>query len=171
MTVDTATLRSLADRAAIHDVAMRYFHGADSGNKALVRSCFTETVKAHYQGRAEVCGVDALVAQIALFDNFESGACKIASHFVGNFRFESLDTRWARTETHAIAFLVSPSSDGDQLAVRGLRYLDQWVREAQGWKIEARMLTLDWRTNAPAHFATTLAQRLGQLPQGFAPAR
>ncbi|EER61821.1 conserved hypothetical protein [Acidovorax delafieldii 2AN] len=162
------TLQALADRAAIHDVAMRYFHAADTGNKALVRSCFTEDVRAHYHGRAAVQGADALVAQIALFNHFESGACKIASHFVGNLHFEQLDADTARTETHAIAFLVNPSASGDQVAARSLRYLDRWVCRQGEWKIDTRLHTLDWSAQVSANFATTLAQRVNALPAGFA---
>lgn len=167
-----AEIRKLMDRTAIHDVVMRYFHGADRADKALVRSCFAEDVQAHYHERAPVRGADALIAQIALFDNLASGACKIATHFVGNLRFSQLDGDHAETETHAFAFLINPAhgSGSDQVAMRSLRYLDRWVRAAGQWKIATRVHTLDWSCEMPASFAKSLAQRVNAFPEALAAA-
>ncbi|GAA4353698.1 hypothetical protein GCM10023165_44150 [Variovorax defluvii] len=157
-------LQALVDRAAIHDVLMRYFHAADSADKALVRTCFTDDVKARYHGRAPVEGADALIGQIALFDAFGSGACKIATHFVGNVQYKLIGTAHAETETNAFAFLVRPAQPSDQVAMRSLRYLDRWVRQAGLWKIAERIHTLDWHGEVPASAAATLAQRVNAFP-------
>lgn len=162
-------LQQLLDRAAIHDVLMRYFSGADGADRTAVRSCFTEDAHAHYHQRKPVDGAEAVVAQIALFDNLASGAVRIATHFVGNVRFIELEAGHAQTETYAFAFLVGPAEDGDQVMVRSLRYFDRWRREGGAWKIAARVHTLDWSSQMPAAFAGTLAQRLHAPPEPLRP--
>lgn len=162
-------LQELLDRAEIRDVLMRYFHAADRGDKTLVRSCFTEDVQARYHGRDPVFGADGLIAQIALFDDFDSGACVISTHFVGNLRFVAISAKAAETETNAFAFLVRPGASHQYVAMRSLRYLDRWVREESGWRICARVHTLDWSCDLPVSDATTLAQRLNTFPAQFGP--
>jgi hypothetical protein len=155
-------LQQLLDRAAIQDVLTRYYHAADSGNKDLMRSCFTEDVRAHYIDRPPVSGLDALMAQIPLFDKLASGALKICTHFMGNVRFVHLASDTAETETNVIAFLVVPRADAEDVQVRSFRYLDRWSRIGE-WKISARVLTLDWNSDVPARFARALSQRVNNL--------
>jgi hypothetical protein len=159
---DSADVRALLDRAEIHDVLMRYFHGADSGNREVVRACFTEDVAAHYDGREPTRGVDALIGQISLFENLESGACKVSTHFVGNVQYKEIAPDTAETETNAFAFLVA--RDGSTVAMRSLRYLDQLRREEGKWKIAARLHTLDWSCDVPCTFARPFADKLIKLP-------
>jgi hypothetical protein len=157
-----AKLQNLIDRAAIQDVLMRYFHAADSGDKDAVRSCFTSDVVATYEGRTPVTGVDALIAQIALFDNLASGACKVSTHFAGNLQFKEIAGDRAETVTNAFAFLVS--REGDTVAVRSLRYLDRLRCEGGDWKIAERLHTLDWSCNLPCAFARAFQEKLNVFP-------
>lgn len=160
-------LQALLDRAQIQDVLMRYFHGIDSGDRGLVRSCFTEDVAAHYEGRTPVRGVEALIAQIVLFDNLASGACRISTHFAGNLQFKEITGDHAETETNGFAFLVN--ADGSSVAMRSLRHLDRWRREKGEWKIAARLHTLDWSCDVPCTFARVFAQKLNKLPAQLLP--
>ena len=57
----------LLDRAAIHDVHTRYFQGIDAANQDQVRSCFTADVRAAYDGRTFVNGIDALMGSFLAF--------------------------------------------------------------------------------------------------------
>ena len=151
-------VQALIDRAAIQDVLMQYFSAADAGDKPAVRACFTEDVLAQYEGRPAVRGVDALLAQIVLFENLASGACRISTHFSGNLRFKELEQRHAETELNAFACLVDAS--GSTVAVRSLRYLDHLRKEDGCWKIAARLHTLDWATAVPCTFARRFAEKL-----------
>jgi len=160
----SAELQQLLDRAAIQDVLTCYFHAADSGNKDLLRSCFTGDVCAHYNDRTPVSGLDALMAQIPLFDKLASGAMKICTHFMGNLRFGYLAADAAETETNVLAFLVVPRADVEDVQMRSFRYLDRWARIDGDWKISARVHTMDWNCDVPAGFARPLSQRLNNLP-------
>lgn len=165
-------VEKLLGRAAIHDVLMRYFSAADRADPEAVRSCFTEDAHAHYHGREPVHGADTVVAQIALFRNMASGACKIATHFVGNLQFKMIEGDWAETEANAFAFLVGPVNGADQVIVRSLRYLDRWQRTEGRWKIAARVHTLDWSSemsaSLPAHWrnASARCRRASVDPDG-----
>ena len=157
-----ATVQALLDRAEIHDVLMRYFHGVDSGDREIVRSCFTEDVAAHYDRREPVKGVDALIAQIVLFDNLSSGACKVSTHFSGNLQFRQIAGDRAETETNVFAFLVA--RDGGSVAMRSLRHIDRLRRQDGKWKIYARLHTLDWSCDVPCTFARSFGQKLTKVP-------
>jgi hypothetical protein len=163
MSARSPDLQQLLDRTAIQDALTRYYHAADSGNRDLLRSCFTEDVRAHYIERTPVSGLDALMAQIPLFDKLASGAMKICTHFMGNLRFLHLAADTAETETYVLAFLVVPRAGADDVQVRSFRYLDRWARTGE-WKICARVLTLDWSCDVPATFASALSQRVKNLP-------
>lgn len=159
-------LQRLLDRAAIHDVLARYFQGIDAADQDKVRSCFTEDVRAAYDGRSFVEGIEQLMGSFLAFKNKASGQWKATSHFMGNLSFERLDDDIAETETYAIAFLVTPGPDGDQVTMRSLRYLDRFRRTADGWRICDRIHTLDWSCAVPADFASSFASRISAtLPQ------
>ena len=150
----------LLDRAAIHDVHTRYFQGIDAANQDQVRSCFTADVRAAYDGRTFVNGIDALMGSFLAFRKKAAGEWKVTTHFMGNLSFNSLEGDVAETETYAIAFLVLTGSPEDQVAMRSLRYLDRLRRTQDGWRISERVHTLDWSCQVPPTFAATMAQRV-----------
>jgi len=163
----------LLDRAAIHDVLATYFRGLDRGDPGQVRSCFTEDVIAHYDGRsalrpggqAQIKGVDALMDSLMTFKKKKTGEWKVTTHLMGNLNFDLLEGDAAETETNAIAFLVLPGELTDQVAMRSLRYLDRLRRMPDGWRISERLHTLDWSCQVPTTFAVTMAEReMGREP-------
>ncbi len=150
----------MASRAAIQDVIARYFRGIDSGSKALVRSCFTHDVQVHYDGRQPEQGIEAMMSSLLTFQRIAKGEMQLTMHFMGNFNLIRLDEHTADTETYAIAFMVPPKAIANQMAVRGLRYIDQ-LRQTDGeWRISQRRHTLDWSFEEAPTFASSLAQRL-----------
>ena len=157
--MSAAADRSLHDRAAIGDVLMRYFSGIDRGDVAMVRSCFTDDVRAEHHGHGADEGIEALMGWLgSLPARLASGEVKTAMHFAGPPHFERLDPDAAETETCALAFLVRPG-DPDRLTVRGLRYFDRFRRTAEGWKISERRHALEWSSEQSADFAATVAER------------
>ena len=158
----------LLDRAAIHDLHARYFHGLDRSKPEQVRGCFTDDVLAYYDGRSAlrpggqspIRGIDALLDSLITFKNQQSGKWKVTTHFMGNLNFTTLDGKVAETETNAIAFIVLANESADQVALRSLRYMDRLRRTNEGWRIGERLHTLDWSCEVPANFAVTMAQRI-----------
>src|SRR4051812_17046502 len=99
-------LQTLLDRAAIHDLHVRYFQGIDRSDQAGVRRCFTDNVEARYHGRAAVSGIDALIASIAIWPNHASGELKISTHFMGNLVYRRVERDIAETEVSTLVCLV-----------------------------------------------------------------
>lgn len=152
-------IQCLLDRAAIHDVLVRYFQGIDAANPDQVRSCFTDDVRAAYDGRTFVDGIDALMGSFLAFERKASGDWKATTHFMGNLSFNLLQNDIAETEAYAFAFLVTPSTPTDKVAMRSLRYLDRLRRTKDGWRISDRIHTLDWSCEVPATFAVAMSAR------------
>ena len=164
-------MQQLLDRAAIHDIHVRYFQALDRSDPAMLRECFTEDVIAHYDGRSAlrpfgepVRGADALVDSIITFKRQQSGAWKITTHFMGNLGFSRLYKDDAETEVYALAFLVVAQSPADQGVMRSLRYIDHLRRTSKGWQISERRHTLDWSCQVPTIFAVTMAGRMSDAP-------
>lgn len=168
MTTPRIDLQYLLDRTAIHEVLVRYYQGLDRGLPDQVRSCFTDDIKAFYDGREPVIGIDAMMNSLNTFTRLASGELKATTHFMGNLNVHFIKGDVAETETYAIAYLVRPAKPADQIVIRSLRYLDRLRRvnssDDGGWRISERCHTLDWSCEAPADFAATLAQRITRWP-------
>jgi hypothetical protein len=166
------TDRELLDHVALQSVMARYFQAVDRNDQKRIRSCFTEDVKATYHTRATMVGVEATLASLRPhFDNLEKGVIKTATHFMGSFCVDRLESDSAETETYALAFIVRAATGDapEHLAMRSLRYLDRWRRgkgaqEHAGWQICERIHTLDWSTKTTPDYATVIAKRVMRLP-------
>ena len=153
-------IQRLIDRAAIQDLLVRYFRGIDSADAEQVRGCFTDDVRAAYDGRTFVDGIDALMNSFLTFKNKASGQWVATTHFMGNLSYLRLEEGSAETETYAIAFIVTPGTATNVLAMRSLRYLDRLRRTAETWRICERVHTLDWSCEVPADYAASFAKRI-----------
>lgn len=149
------------DRTAIAEVLARYFQGLDRGLPDQVRGCFTDDVRAYYDDREPVFGIEALMQSLVTFRTIADGTLKATTHFMGNFNLQRLEGDTAETETYAIAFLVLP---GEPIAMRSLRYLDRLRKTDGEWRISVRRHTLDWRCELEPKFAAELAQRITAWP-------
>ena len=63
MSERSAEIQYLLDRAAIEDLLRRYFHGLDRCDPAQVRTCFTDDVRAKYDHRPPVTGIEDMHAK------------------------------------------------------------------------------------------------------------
>ena len=157
----------LLDFAAIHDLHARYFQGLDSGRREQVVECFTTDVQAVYHNRPLANGIEALMADSLdpFFVRLATGHTRIATHFMGNFRLETLSGDTAQSEVYAIAFGVRALVTGDEVAVMSLRYMDRLVRTNDGWKICARVQSMDWSCQPPAVTSMNMLNRVAaRLP-------
>ena len=132
-------LGQLLDRAAIHDVLLRYARGVDRRDLDLVAACFTPD--AAYEGSlAHGTIADALAALRVAVTRYTS-----TLHFLGNQVIE-LDGDAARSETYALAHHLLP--DGT-LRIVAVRYLDELVRQNGGWFIRRRVAQREWERTEP----------------------
>lgn len=131
-------LRELQDRAAIHDLIMRYARGVDRRDLALVATCFAPD--AGYEGGLGVGSI--AVALEALRDRMQR--YRTTMHFMANQLVELAGDR-ARCETYAIVYHRLDGGDEAQDYVVGVRYLDDLARHGQGWWIVHRTAHLEFQ--------------------------
>jgi hypothetical protein len=129
-----ATVQALADEAAIRGLVNRYFFGLDRRDGAALASIYTpEGVE---RGDGEVVDVEAHVRALLRVGRFA-----FSHHIVGSVGIE-VDGDRATGDTYALAFLAVDAKDDDvgdgRIVVRGLRYLDDFVRTPDGWRISRR---------------------------------
>ena len=136
--LNEAELRTLLDRAQIHDALMRYCRGVDRGDGELVMSAL------HPDATLDLGRGPMPAAALA------EGVTKIAAagtmHFIGN-EYVEVDGDTAYGETYFISYAtLTDSGEPGKLAIRarGGRYLDRWERRDGEWKIARRVLVDEW---------------------------
>jgi ketosteroid isomerase-like protein len=140
--VPDARLRALADRAAIHDVVLRYARAVDRRDWATVATCFTPDAETDY-GDFHRGPVDGLLRALAdTLPRFDWTMHVIGNHYV------DLAAVTAETETYAVCF----HRRGNESVTVGMRYLDGFVRTPDGWRIRRRAAPFVWlrRESVPA---------------------
>src|SRR5580704_4897560 len=117
--LNQAELRTLLDRAQIHDVLMRYSRGVDRGDGELVVSCFHPEATLD-MGRGPMSAV-------ALADGITTMTATGAMHFIGN-EYVEVDGDAAYSEAYFISYAKITGQDQPATRSRGGRYLDRFER-------------------------------------------
>lgn len=146
MTADT--VRTLADRAQITDVLVRYAEGLDRRDLDAVRSCFVSDVHAEYAGVVLDPGVDALIGHVSIVSTFVG-----SMHLVGNV-VADVDGDEAHSTCRCVAYVLRDTPAGVRLFMRGLTYEDRWSRRADGFRITHRRHVPEWSVEAPVELFT-----------------
>lgn len=128
-------LQSLIDRQDIHDVLVRYCHGVDRGDLALILSAFHEDAIDNHSG-IEERAVDRFRHTVEL------GRSMFTSHNLTNVLIQ-LDGDIARSQA---CFMAWHRFDHDGAKIDWLlcgRYLDRHERRAGEWRIAHRIVVYD----------------------------
>lgn len=131
---ELAALRRLADEAELRDLVNRYFYGLDRRDGPKLRSIYAPT---------GVERSDGIVADVAAHVDWLLGVRRFAytHHVLGSASFEVNGDR-ASGDVYALAFLVVDSAGdragGPTVLIRGIQYLDGYLRTPAGWKIGRR---------------------------------
>jgi ketosteroid isomerase-like protein len=136
------SVESLAVRAAIQDVLTRYCRAIDRCDAALLRSCYHGD--AYDDHGIFAGGRDEFV-------DFSLGALRarnethgqLTSHVLGNVTIEIAgDT--ASVESYFTASHVEDRQDHFRVFQLQGRYLDEFSRRADDWRIARRLVVHDW---------------------------
>ena len=133
--LNQAELRTLLDKAQIHDALMRYSRGVDLGDGELVVSCFHPDATLDY-GRGPMSAA-------ALAEGIAKMTATGAMHFIGN-EYVEVDGDTAYGETYFISYATITGSGQPATRSRGGRYLDRFERRGGEWKIARRLLVDEW---------------------------
>ena len=126
----------LADEAALRRTAEIYAQGADRKNKQLWRSVLADDCRIEGPGFVTE-GLEATLQSIdALGQMFRSTLHKVHNQTV------MIKGDQATGETYCTADHLM--NDADQLLRWTIRYIDEWRREGDTWRITRRKLELLW---------------------------
>ena len=140
--------RFVADRLAIADTVTRYFTAIDHRKFDMFADVFTDDVDAVYEGVRVAGGLgritDFCMGRSEHHFPLEIVDIERSMHFMGNHSVVVAgDT--AQAETYALAHLIDRPPEGRRMRTRGLRYVDELARQADGrWLISKREHILDW---------------------------
>lgn len=139
---DTATL-ALLDRAALREVAECYFSSIDRHDWAALQTCFAADARYEmYNGALTLNGHAEILARLREVARFTA-----TSHAASNMSFV-LSGATATGDIFAIAHCVVGPAEKGIVRVRGIRYLDHYRRQPDGWKIVARKHLPLWQYDA-----------------------
>jgi len=141
----SADAAALADRLCIRETLERYFHGLDSRDEDELAACFADdAVATHHKGSDTEFTLSG-GREIARY------FCTLmrkyaASHHTASNAVIRVAGDTASADTFATVHIVS----GEQMRVRGIRYLDDLVRKDGGWRIRGRTHIPLWQFEVPA---------------------
>jgi hypothetical protein len=147
-------IAELLDRKDIYDCLARYARGVDRVDEQLIRSAFWEDA---HDTHGQVSGsVDDFL------DWFlpRQATREAAQHILANHS-ATLAGDTAHTETYFIS--VAKQDGSDQLEQVGGRYLDVFSRRDGDWRIQRRLVLLDWQGVSDA---SGMASRLALSQRG-----
>lgn len=131
----------LADEAALRRTAEIYAQGADRKEKQLWRSVLADDCRIEGPGFVTE-GLDATLQSVdALGQMFRSTLHKVHNQTV------IIEGDQASGETYCTADHLL--NDADQLLRWTIRYIDEWRREGDTWRITRRKLELLWEEIVP----------------------
>lgn len=135
-----------SDLLQLRELIDRYFHGLDARDReSLVASFapgatatyFHGTPQAKHLGGGGPAIADHFMHVVSQFDASTHLAANVVLQVSGDS---------AKGDTFAIAYVLV----GGSVLARGLRYMDEFVRVEDGWRIQHRNHIPLWQFNAPA---------------------
>jgi hypothetical protein len=148
-------LQLLLDRQEIRDVVTRYFMSADRRDFASLVDCFVPNTLVDYSDLLPVAPATPIAEVAALIDSAMSALYTNTQHFMGNHECIITGDR-AAVETYCLAIheYLDDSVDGGSRPTSALRYIDQFIRTADGWLIEHRRAVRDIAVQFPSRAVT-----------------
>lgn len=156
-------MMELADRAAITEILGLHCRGVDRAAEAALKACYWPDATTAY-GEAAV-PAHPFCSQLATAIK----AYAQTHHMVSNSLFV-FDGDAAQVETTLLAFHYLESADGDDSEMIYLgRYLDNFEKRGNVWKIKHREPIISWSQNIPAshdasHPALSALRKAGRFP-------
>lgn len=154
MSVSSAEIQRLVDRAAVREVIEGYMSAVDRCDYAAIAACFTDDADLRYDAEpSRFTGGHEVAEWMRTYDHLPNH-----THTVSNCDIVVTGDE-ASAETFGFAVLAVGSSGPGSVLVIGLRYVDHLVRTAEGWRIDKRTHSLKWQFNAAAEALVLPATR------------
>ena len=145
MSVSTAEVQLMVDRAAVREVIESYMSAVDRCDYEAIAACFTADADLEYDAEpSRFTGGKAVADWMRTYDHLPNH-----THTVSNCAIV-VNGDEAAADTFGFAVLAVGAGGPGSVLVMGLRYVDHLVRTADGWRINKRKHTLKWQFNAAA---------------------
>ena len=131
----------LLDEQEVRDACMRFFAGWDRRDAALFRSAFTADATSE-TGDAQV--TRSTVSDALTDGQISTPSMPFSSHAPSS-QVVTVTGDTATADTMVTCHIVT---DKGEVLVRGLRYLDDLVRTADGWRIRHKKHLVLWQYDA-----------------------
>jgi hypothetical protein len=146
--IDTA---ELADRLAIRRLVDDYARAADRVDGPAAGACFAPggVLRIFHRGHAEPTrvrtGPEEISTAFAGLARYDVTLHVVANHYV------EIDGDTATGETYCLAHHIHDADDGTGKLdyMMAIRYLDEYRRTTDGWRITARNLHLEFTEDRP----------------------
>jgi ketosteroid isomerase-like protein len=150
-------LREMMDHDAIRQVVNDYFHAMDSRNLGLLEKVFTPDATyevdlvdhptIRLEGYEQVAGA---IANVTMFRTSHHGVRNMSIDIQGDAAHVNL---FAMDALHDDRRFEGDTVAGGRVIQHGLRYVDEFERRPEGWRIRHRHLYCLWQivTINPAH--------------------
>jgi len=142
MADELVALAHLLDRQAIRDLVTRYACAIDRRDFDTVAACFTPDATTDYTFFAGPIR-DVLEKIRAGVSGFA-----MTMHVLGNHLADVRGDE-ATSETYAVCYHRRQGATGGADLAVAMRYLDELIRTADGWRIRKRHATVEWQQSAP----------------------
>lgn len=145
-----------ADRREIHEIVLRYCRAVDRLDFPAIRAVYADDGVDHHTGFSGTA--DEFVAWLEQMLPLLDGTM----HLVGNHLSE-IDGDVAVAETYGTAVhWGTPATEPAMNFTSGFRYVDHFVRTADGWRIRERFAVREWTRDD----ASRIAGPQGDGPRG-----
>jgi hypothetical protein len=132
-------LQELIDRQQIVDTIYRYCRGVDRLDKELIASAYHPDAwddHGTFKVRGSECP-DVIVNRL-------QKQCKASMHCITNVLVDFRSDKLADTEAYFVAWLAFDRPDGQYTRSLGGRYVDQFARRDDVWRIANRVVVYEW---------------------------
>jgi hypothetical protein len=151
--VETDDIR-IADRLLIRAVIDAYASRADRKDHVGQAATFTEDgrVRLYLADPSGAHPIDSISGRenlemtfATLIEQYEN-----TTYLNGQSTVDFESDRLASAETYCMAFHILQDGDQRMLVTMAIRYLDQLVKDSEGWLIADRQLIFDWTDRRPS---------------------
>ncbi len=134
-------LRGLLDQRDIHQIIMRYCRAIDRCDETLLASCYHDNATFDY-GANNGLATDFVKNTIVALKGLAA-----TLHSVSNYYFLDQTASSAKVESYCYAYHRIASPDGDSDMIVAGRYLDDFTKQNDIWRIQHRLYVMDWNQN------------------------
>ena len=152
-----------ADRESIRDCLNRYARAVDRVDMELLKTVYWPGAMDYHTGFA------GTAEEFIAWAGTQLARMGINMHLFGNILIDIDESGTkAKVETYHIFVMANPAGDGSHDTIGTGRYLDDFEKRNDDWKISQRTVLVDWWKDLPGVIDWTVGPfGMGLVPRGL----